>query len=164
MPRPPVRSVGARPEGLGRLCVAFLLTLTFLAALSAMARADEAEPAPSPTPEMVAEMQAVIAAQLDAFSAEDAEAAYAFAAPSIQRMFPHPSLFMRMVERGYAPVYAAQSFDFTGAAVTARGPAQTLDIVDGDGGVWSALYTFIELEDELRITGVYLRRQAEQQI
>ena len=50
-------------------------------------------------------IESVIRHQLDAFRRDDAPAAYAFAAPDVQRIFPDPGLFLDMVRRGYPPVY-----------------------------------------------------------
>jgi len=62
----------------------------------------------------------VIGAQLGAFQADDAEAAFAFASPDIQAMFGTPENFLRMVAESYAPVYRPRAVTF-------------LDLVDRDG-------------------------------
>jgi hypothetical protein len=110
-------------------------------------------------------MQTIITAQIDAFLAEDADAAYAYAAEPIKMRFPTASMFARMVERGYPAVYAPQSFSFAAAALTPSGPAQQVEFVGEDGQVWRGLYTFAEEDDgRLLISGVFLRRQNERQI
>jgi hypothetical protein len=40
------------------------------------------------------EFQRIITSQLDAFTADDGAAAYGFAAPAINRLFPSPEIFM----------------------------------------------------------------------
>jgi len=136
------------------------LALTIASAV----RADEAMPTEVPSA-TVERMQSIIAAQIDAFVNDDAEAAYAFAAEPIKMRFPTPGLFANMVQRGYPAVYSPQSFSFAAAALTPNGPAQQVEIVGEDGQVWRGLYTFAENEDgNLLISGVFLRRQNERQI
>lgn len=132
--------------------------------LASVAKANESAPV-QVAPALVERMQAVITAQIDAFLSNDADAAYAYAAPPIKMRFPNANLFVSMVERGYPAVYAPQSFSFAGTALTPEGPAQQVEFVGEDGQVWRGLYTFVE-EDEgdLLISGVFLRRQNERQI
>jgi hypothetical protein len=89
---------------------AFVLLAAALIGLAAPARAADE----------VATAQGVIRAQVDAFSRDDAAAAYSYAAPSIQNLFPQPDTFMAMVRGSYAPVYRHQSFEFGEAPRTAR--------------------------------------------
>jgi len=49
--------------------------------------------------------QAVISAQAEAFSHDDAASAYSYAAPAIHDLFPQAGIFMFMVQNNYAPVY-----------------------------------------------------------
>ncbi|HTN98749.1 MAG TPA: DUF4864 domain-containing protein, partial [Nordella sp.] len=81
-----------------RLLIALLGVLALLAASppSGAQAVSEAE---------AAEFQRIITGQLNAFTSDDGAAAYAFAAPNIQRLFPTPEMFMSMVQKGYAPVY-----------------------------------------------------------
>ncbi len=110
-------------------------------------------------------MQSIITAQIDAFLADDAEGAYAYAADVVKQRFPTPAQFVSMVQQGYPAVYAPQSYAFFASALTPRGPAQQVEFVGEDGQVWRGLYTFAETPDgELLISGVYLRRQNAQQI
>ncbi len=147
------------------------LILIGLAAFAALAfvmasvvQADETEPVDVPSA-TVDEMQLIITAQIDAFLAEDADAAYAYAAEPIKMRFPTAAMFVRMVEQGYPAVYAPQSFSFAAAALTPNGPAQQVEFVGEDGQVWRGLYTFAaEDNGRLLISGVFLRRQNERQI
>jgi len=96
---------------------------------------------PAAAEEEVANGQAVIRSQEEAFSRDDAAAAYTFAAPSIQSMFQTPDTFMFMVRNGYAPVYRHRSFEF-GEAKTYEGKIyQQVHIIDANGDAWEALYT-----------------------
>lgn len=107
-----------------------------------------------------AAVRATIEGQLEAFRNGDAAAAYAFAAPSIKRMFPTPERFIRMVRRGYAPVYEGNSPVFLRARdMGADGFAQEVGLTDSSGQAWTALYTLARQPDgSWRITGCYLRK------
>ena len=97
--------------------------------------------AQGPSDAEAAEFQRVIASQLNAFSADDGTSAYAFAAPSIQRLFPSPEIFMSMVKQGYPPVYRRQSYAFGKIGNEMAGqPTQHVTIIDANGKTWIALY------------------------
>lgn len=88
-----------------------------------------------------AEFQRIITSQLNAFNADDGAAAYAFAAPSIQRLFTSPEIFLSMVKKGYAPVYRRQSYAFGKIGTEMGGqPTQHVTIIDANGKAWTALY------------------------
>jgi len=105
----------------------------------------------------VAAAQNVIRSQEQAFSHDDAAAAYSYAAPAIQEMFRQPDIFMYMVQNNYAPVYRHKSFEF-GDARSADGQiAQRVHIIDADGQAWEAMYTLEQQPDgSLKITGCSL--------
>ncbi|MEM9222548.1 MAG: DUF4864 domain-containing protein [Pseudomonadota bacterium] len=105
-------------------------------------------------------VQSTITAQLDAFRAGDADAAYALAAPSIKRMFPTAERFISMVQSGYRPVYNARNPVFLRSqSIDETRFAQEVSLSDQDGQAWTALYT-LALQDDgtWRITGCYLRK------
>ena len=110
----------------------------------------------------VAAAQGVIRSQLEAFSQDDAAAAYAFAAPAIQNLFPQPEVFMAMVRNNYAPVYRHKSFEFGEARVADGKIAQRVHIIDADGIPWEALYTLeLQPDGSIRITGCVLLKQGQ---
>ena len=86
---------------------AFILLCAFLLTLACPARAAD----------NVAAAQSVIRSQEQAFSRDDAAAAYSYAAPAIKGIFPRAEIFMSMVQQGYAPVYRHKSFEFGEARV-----------------------------------------------
>ncbi len=101
--------------------------------------------------------QGVIRAQEQAFSRDDAAAAYSYAAPSIQEMFPAPDIFMSMVQNGYAPVYRHKSFEFADSETKGNWIGQRVRIVDANGDAWVALYTLEQQSDgSYKITGCSL--------
>jgi len=85
--------------------------------------------------------QAVIRAQEEAFSRDDAAAAYTFAAPGIQSWYRNPDAFMFMVRNGYAPVYRHRSFEFGLSRIVDGKITQDVQIIDADGVAWDARYT-----------------------
>jgi hypothetical protein len=105
----------------------------------------------------VAAAQSVIRSQVEAFSHDDATAAYSYAAPAIHEMFPQADLFMFMVQHSYAPVYRHKSFEFGDAAVEGGKVAQHARIVDDNGETWEALYTLEqEADGSFKIIGCVL--------
>jgi hypothetical protein len=114
------------------LALAALLTLLSTSLPSTAQGVSEAE---------AAEFQRIITSQLDAFSSDDGAAAYAFATPMIQRLFPSPEVFLSMVQKGYPPVYRRQSYSFGEIGNEMGGqPTQHVTIIDANGKAWTALY------------------------
>ena len=113
--------------------------------------------APSAAADDVAAAQGVISAQEQAFSHDDAAAAYSYAAPAIQQLFPQADIFMSMVQNSYAPVYRHRSFEFGETRSEGGWIAQRVHIVDANGEAWEALYTLERQADgSLKITGCSL--------
>src|ERR1700687_5671706 len=113
--------------------------------------------APAHAADDVAAAQGVIRSQVEAFSRDDAAAAYSSAAPAIQEIFPQADIFMSMVRNSYAPVYRHKSFDFGEARVADGTIAQRVHIVDADGIPWEALYTLeLEPDGSVKISGCVL--------
>ena len=104
-------------------------------------------------------VQDVIAGQIAAFRAGDSNLAYSFASPDIQRIFPTPGIFMRMVEQGYEPVFRPRSFAFIDQQKIGEDDVmQHVDVVGPDGSPWIATYTLRKQPDGTwKITGCQLR-------
>jgi Domain of unknown function (DUF4864) len=131
--------------------VFLLLTLLFAFAAPACAADD------------VTAAQDVIRSQEQAFSRDDAAAAYSYAAPAIHQIFPRAEIFMSMVQRGYAPVYRHKSFEFGEARTEGNLIAQRVHIVDANGQAWEALYTLEHQPDgSLKITGCSLLKAGQE--
>jgi hypothetical protein len=103
--------------------------------------------------------QATIAAQIKAFLADDNAAAYSYASPEIQRIFPTVDAFMGMVKRAYQPVWHPQSYAFGKVEQTSpTSIVQQVLVVGPDGRGYEAVYTLERQSDGVfRITGVSLR-------
>jgi hypothetical protein len=105
----------------------------------------------------VAAAQNVIRSQEQAFSHDDAAAAYSYAAPAIHGLFPQADIFMDMVQHSYAPVYRHRSFEFGEGKAADGMVVQRAHIVDDNGEAWEALYTLEQQGDgTLKITGCTL--------
>jgi hypothetical protein len=125
---------------------AIVLLLALLLGLASPARAGD-----------IVAAQGVIRAQEQAFSRDDAEAAYSHAAPEIRQIFPQADIFMQMVRQGYAPVYRHKSFEFGETRAAGGRIAQRVHIVDDNGEAWEAMYTLEQQPDgSFKITGCTL--------
>ncbi len=132
---------------------AILASLAVVFLLCGPARADE----PAVSSADADAIHGVIQGQLDAFQHDDGPAAFAFAAPSIQRMFGKPDVFLDMVRRGYAPVYRPRSAEFGGLGMTDGVVAQNVELIGPDGMAYTARYTLERQPDGLwRISGCEL--------
>ena len=92
-------------------------------------------------------VQSTIEQQLNAFLADDADAAYSLAAPNIKQIFPTQDIFMDLVRQGYQPVYRSSSHTFGELKEAAGGLEQIVDIVDASGQYWTARYTLQQQPD-----------------
>ncbi|WP_421723885.1 DUF4864 domain-containing protein [Bauldia sp.] len=102
-------------------------------------------------------IRSVIEGQIAAFQRDDGAAAYSYAAPMIQRIFPTVDAFMAMVRGGYQPVYRPQSVIFGEVVDTALGPVQRVFVTGPDGRNWVAMYSLEQQPDGTwRITGCRL--------
>ncbi len=122
---------------------ATILALGAMAALMIGRAAAEDAPDANGAPEA----RALIERQLDAFSRDDAEAAYAEAAPTIKAIFPDADMFMEMVRNGYTPVYRHRSVEFGPAEQAGDTIEQEATFVDQDGQAWQALYKLTRQPD-----------------
>ena len=129
-----------------RLLSGFVGTLLLALVLATGARAEE--------PAGAEAARAVIQSQLDAFQSEAVGTAYEFAAPNIQRMFPTPEVFGRMVRNGYPMVWDPSETDFLEAVARGDSIVQRMRIVDQAGVQYIAEYVMREIDGEWRIAGV----------
>jgi Domain of unknown function (DUF4864) len=94
-----------------------------------------------------AAIRAIIEQQLDAFQHDDAAKAYGFAAPSIKKMFPDETIFMRMVRDGYGVVYRHKDVLFGESSEAQAGMVQAVRLTDENGDTWLAIYTLEKQPD-----------------
>jgi hypothetical protein len=94
-----------------------------------------------------AAVQNTIEQQLQAFLRDDGATAYSFAAPTIKQMYPTVDAFMAMVKNGYPQVYRPRSHQFGELREQPGFLEQAVDIVDGQGNFWTAVYTLRQEPD-----------------
>ncbi len=108
-----------------------------------------------------AEIEANIAAQIQAFKADDFATAFTFASPNIQRLFGNPDNFGAMVRNGYPMVWRPSDVRFLELREVAGELWQKVMITDGDGAVHILDYQMIQQENGWKINGVQLLGRAD---
>lgn len=104
-----------------------------------------------------AAIRGIISGQIEAFQRDDGAAAYGYASPTIQGLFPSVDGFMAMVRSGYQPVYRPKSVTFGPAVETPSGPEQRVFVTGPDGRNWVAVYSLQKQPDgSWRINGCVL--------
>jgi hypothetical protein len=107
----------------------------------------------------VAAAQAVISSQVEAIGRDDAEAAYAFAAPGIHGIIANAQAFLVIVREHYGPVYRHKGFKFGESSASDGKIAQEVHIIDAEGVPWEALYTLERQPDgSIKISGCVLMK------
>jgi Domain of unknown function (DUF4864) len=125
----------------------YLVLVIFLGLLSPARSGDELDAA-----------KALIRSQVDAIGRDDSAAAYAFASPGIQKIFPGSDAFLKMVKDRYPPIYRHKLFSFGDSHEEGGQIAQEVLIIDADGTTWKGLYT-VEHENgdgSLKVSGCVL--------
>ncbi|HEV8391195.1 MAG TPA: DUF4864 domain-containing protein [Dongiaceae bacterium] len=136
-----------------------LIALTLLTG-AALARADE-----SVAPADARAIQQVIQGQMNAFKIDDWNAAFAYAAPSIQTKFQSPQVFSQMVTQAYQPVYRPRGVEFREIKASEFGPTQEVHVIGPDGLSYLAYYTMEKQADGTwRISGCYLVRAEDESV
>jgi ketosteroid isomerase-like protein len=131
------------------------LALTLLAP-KAMAATDAAVAEQLSTDDRPA-IEFVIREQLMAFRNDDAEAAFAHAAPSVRSKFASAAAFVAAVRARYAAIYRPRSVEFGELVVTDAGPVQSVFLIGPDS--LSILASFLmerQSDGEWKIAGCCL--------
>jgi hypothetical protein len=104
-------------------------------------------------------IQAVIQHQLDAFQADDGEAAFSFASPSIQEQFVTPENFLALVRHAYPMVYRPRETHFGVLDEEDGQIVQKVAFVGPDGVLVTALYIMErEPDGSWRIAGCIIAK------
>jgi hypothetical protein len=133
------------------LCVA--------AGLAGPARADQSIPAADSK-----SIQAVIAAQIEAFRHNDARTAFRLASPHIEAKFGSAEQFLAMVATAYPAVYRVDHYSFGPIVRDGATLVQQVGLVGADGARRVALYTMQHEGDGWRIGGCVLTADTSQAI
>ena len=129
-----------------------LLIIPFLCILSAGALAGG-------NSEARAAIVKVIQGQLDAFRRDDGKAAFSYASPDIQAIFGTPENFMKMVRKGYAPVYRPKLVIFLDLVQIRGIIIQRVHLVGPGNRPWIAHYPMIQMPGgEWRTGGCFLQK------
>jgi hypothetical protein len=96
----------------------------------------------------VQQVQAVVTAQLKAFSHEDAEAAFAAATPEVRKSVRDPGRFLALVRGNYPMVYHPAGFAFLQPQVDKDQVLQAVALRDADDKTWLALFTLERQPDQ----------------
>ena len=139
-----------------RLLVLLALAIAFVASARAQTPATDIGAADRGA------IKGVIESQIAAFRRDDGPGAFAFASPTIKRMFGTPENFMDMVRGGYPQVYRPSSVGF-GELVRVDGTlVQLVEIVGPDGLPVIAVYEMERQPDGTwQINGCRLLRPPE---
>ncbi|WP_037317068.1 DUF4864 domain-containing protein [Ruegeria halocynthiae] len=108
-----------------------------------------------------AEIEANIAAQIQAFKVDDFATAFTFASPNIQNLFRTPDNFGAMVRNGYPMVWRPADVRFLELREIAGALWQKVMITDGDGRVHILDYQMVQQENGWKINGVQLLDNAD---
>lgn len=104
-------------------------------------------------------IEATITRQLEAFRASDADAAWAIAAPTIQKKFGTKERFMSMVDQFYPQIRSSKSAIFKGELREINGSlVQRVFIQGAPGDFVDAYYTMEQIDGVWRITGVFIQK------
>jgi hypothetical protein len=127
------------------LLIATLIAFTFTTSL---ARADDAESA----------VRAVVEAQVAALAAGDAEEAFSYATPDIQKRFGSAENFLAMVRLSYSALIKAEVFEVEAVAAQGEHGAVRAHVVGKDGKAFKAIYPLLRQPNGAwRIDGCYLQ-------
>lgn len=103
------------------------------------------------------EIRQIIQAQIDAFLADDAEAAFSLNSPGIKARFGNPKNFMKMVKTGYQPVYRPRAYFFKEIVNIEGQIVQHVLVIDQNEQPVLAIYPMERQQDgHWRIDGCFL--------
>ena len=103
-----------------------------------------------------AEIEANIAAQIQAFRADDFSTAFTFASPNIQSLFRTPENFGAMVRNGYPMVLRPDEVRFLELRQISGYWWQKVMVSDAKGLVHILDYQMVQLKNGWKINGVQL--------
>ena len=102
---------------------------------------------------------AVIDAQLESFRIGDAEKAYSFATPGIQRQFTNSSIFMQMVKNGYNVLRQPVKVEYQDLREHFGVKIQLVKLTDLNGFTFQAFYQMEQqISGEWRIGGCKIQQ------
>ena len=110
-------------------------------------------------------LKSAISGQMAALDREDGDKAESFATQAIRDKFKSGPAFMAMVREHYGALLHPKRTSFGATDPSPHGPLQTVTIVAADGTIWTAVYSFEQVDGAWRIAGCSLEKiQGEQEI
>jgi hypothetical protein len=100
----------------------------------------------------------VIAAQIEAFLADDFDTAFSYASPMIQGMFQTPENFGVMVREGYPMVWRPSDVEFLSLETRQGVLWQDVLVRDAGGALHILEYQMVEGDEGWRINAVRVRK------
>lgn len=100
-----------------------------------------------------------IQGQINAFQADDFAAAFAFASPTIKRIFGNHANFGQMVKQGFPMVWRPDSVTYLEQSEAGGQVLQKVLIRDRAGAIHVLEYQMIKTADGWQINGVLILRQ-----
>jgi hypothetical protein len=131
-----------------RRALLLVATLVALAFTASHARVNDAESA----------VRAVVEAQVAALAAGNAEEAFSYATPDIQKRFGSAENFLAMVRLSYSALIKAEVFEVEAVEAQGEHGAVRAHVVGKDGKAFKAIYPLLRQPDGTwRIDGCYLQ-------
>ena len=107
----------------------------------------------------------VIGRQLDAFQRDQAELAFSYASPGIQKKFGSPTRFLSMVKSHYSPVYRPREIEFRSLVNLEGTWVQEVMFAEGNGNIYIAHYPMeLQADGKWLIDGCVLTLQTDKNI
>jgi hypothetical protein len=103
-------------------------------------------------------IESVIAAQIEAFLADDFDTAFSYASPMIQGMFQTPENFGVMVREGYPMVWRPSDVEFLSLETRQGALWQDVLVRDAGGALHILEYQMVEGDEGWRINAVRVRK------
>jgi len=101
-----------------------------------------------------ADAQGVIAAQIEAFQADDFDTAFSYASPTIKDIFGNPERFGMMVRNGFPMVWRPAQVDYLDQREQGGVLFQRVLIEDAQGAPHALEYEMIQTPEGWQINGV----------
>jgi hypothetical protein len=103
-------------------------------------------------------IEGVIAAQIEAFLADDFDTAFSYASPMIQGMFQTPENFGVMVREGFPMVWRPSDVEFLSLETRQGALWQDVLVRDAGGALHILEYQMVEGDEGWRINAVRVRK------
>jgi hypothetical protein len=116
--------------------------------------------APANAAPMSDEWQAIITGQVEAFHAQDGNAALGFAGTGFKARFTDPSAFLQAIrDWGYAAIMDSHSHSFGAYQLIDQDHVlQLVDFLGPDQAIYQAVYQLVREPDGWRIAGVQMMK------